>query len=99
MVQKYFEFRAHFITQLFEDTVVQSTISHIVHTTTVFNTSASFGGKFFVANACLCRTQCVTMMCGALAFTSELNADFGPSMTGAPSEQTAETISHENRFI
>ncbi|CAM9656672.1 unnamed protein product, partial [Lampetra planeri] len=35
------------------------------------------------------------MMCGASAFTSAPKPDFLPSMTGAPSEQTAETISHE----
>lgn len=35
------------------------------------------------------------MMCGAATFASAPKPEFCPSMAGAPSEQIAETISHE----
>ena len=51
--------------------------------------------RCFIANTCLCRTKGVTMMCGASDFTSAPKPECCPSMAGALSEQTAETIFHK----
>ena len=61
--------------------------------TTIFDTTSSFGGKVFVGNACLCRTQCVTVMRSVSAFTSEPKSEFRHTKIGALSEQIAKTIS------
>ena len=58
------------------------------------NTFASFEGKVLLPMHA-CAEQCVTMMCGASAFTSALKPELFTRSTGAPSQQTAETISHE----
>ena len=62
---------------------------------TIVNTSSNFGGKVFVANACVCRRQIFTVMCGATAFTRAPKPDFRPNMAGAPCEQIAQNILHE----
>ena len=38
-------------------------------------------------------------MCGASAFTSAPKPDFRPNMTGAPSEQIAQTISDKKLLL